>query len=301
MYLTFGAGQAAAGAGLAESHTWNFTFPPIKEPWLLPVWFYQVHTGNMFAYPNGGHAPGSIATFVLFVIGCIAMWRENRTGLFLLLGPLPLMFIAAAMEKYPYGGSARVAQHFAPAVCLLAGFGLLATLRWFFSGRQTVDAMRIALIVFVVVILVGIGRDFYEPFKKRPDTENKRVMRKLAGQTPDDATWVVFGSMDDVGHVPHLVVWGGSAARFRFNVFRFAPVEVLWGPTEREIATIQTDTVWVLAYEDNKGDIQPQRLNNYLALFEARYRKVGEHEHLLHDVHDGDEAIRVYRFEATKN
>ena len=43
--------------------------------------------------------------------------------LLLLLTPFVLTFLAALAGKYPYGGSARIAQHLAPSLCLLAGTG----------------------------------------------------------------------------------------------------------------------------------------------------------------------------------
>lgn len=297
MYLVFGAGQAAAGAGLAESGHWSFTFPPIKEPWLLPWWFIRVHTGNMFAYPNGGNEGGSAATFILFVFGCIGMWRTNRKALFLLLSPLPLMFIAAVLEKYPYGGSARVAQHFAPAVCLLAGYGLLVVFRRFMTPRAALRAVSIACVVFIAFIVGGMVRDSLEPYKKFSDYENKRVMQELAEQTPEHCTWVIYGKMGGSEIVPDFRPWGGSAARFRFNVIRYAPVDIRWGPDRLTMRSIDTENVWLICYEDNKSDIDKEKLTAYLAKFSPQYAKTsGPQEYALHDEHDGDEAIIVYHF-----
>ena len=40
-----------------------------SEPWLLPFWLLDIHTGNMLAYPNGGNNFGSLATAVAVAAG----------------------------------------------------------------------------------------------------------------------------------------------------------------------------------------------------------------------------------------
>ena len=75
----------------------------------------------MLAYPYGGNNFGSTLTTILVVAGCIRMARRRarRPLLFLLLGPLPVALVAAALHRYPYGTSARVMLYMAPAFCLL--------------------------------------------------------------------------------------------------------------------------------------------------------------------------------------
>ena len=167
MYIVFGRGQAEAGTYLVTMKTWNFAFPPVTEPWTLPIWFVKVHTGNMFAYPNGGHNGGSTATFLLFLAGIIALWRRHRTTVLLLLSPLPLMFIAAAFYKYPYGGSARVALHVAPMVCLLAGSGLVALLMKYFKTTMALRTLHSTYAICSLVIVIAILRRLCAPVQKR--------------------------------------------------------------------------------------------------------------------------------------
>ena len=58
------------------------------------------------------------------------LWGTGRRSLLLMLtAPFVLTLIAAALRLYPYGGSARVAQHLAPPICLLAGMGIASLLK----------------------------------------------------------------------------------------------------------------------------------------------------------------------------
>ena len=68
-----------------ELETWRGAFPPLGEPWRLPYWLLDVHTGNMLAYPNGGNNFGSLATAILVVLGCLALRRSRPALLAMLL------------------------------------------------------------------------------------------------------------------------------------------------------------------------------------------------------------------------
>ncbi len=85
----------------------------------------------MVAYPYGGNNFGSTLTTILIVAGCIRMWRHRvrRPLLLLLLSPLPVAMLAAALHRYPYGTSTRVMLYMAPAFCLLIGEGIMAFLQ----------------------------------------------------------------------------------------------------------------------------------------------------------------------------
>ena len=130
VFVAFASPQARAADFLPHLETWNDAFPPLAEPWRLPWWLLEVHTGNMLAYPYGGNNFGSTLTTILVVAGCIRMGRRRvrRPLLFLLLGPLPVALIAAALHRYPYGTSTRVMLYMAPAFCLLIGEGIMALL-----------------------------------------------------------------------------------------------------------------------------------------------------------------------------
>ncbi len=75
--VTFAGPQARAAAWLPDSITWKDAFPPLAQPWRLPWWLLDVHTGGMMAYPHGGKNFGSTATFLLVVLGAWSMARRR--------------------------------------------------------------------------------------------------------------------------------------------------------------------------------------------------------------------------------
>ena len=94
----------------------------MSRDWRIPWWLIEIHCGRMMAYPQGGPNFASAGTFLLFLVGCIAMGRQGRAGrtlLALLLAPFVFTMAAAVFKKYPYGGSARTSLYLAPAICLL--------------------------------------------------------------------------------------------------------------------------------------------------------------------------------------
>jgi hypothetical protein len=59
----------------------------------------------------------------------------------LLLAPLGLNFIAAALHRYPYGGQFRLALFLAPVFCVLIALGLTAALVWIEDWRRRTHAI----------------------------------------------------------------------------------------------------------------------------------------------------------------
>ena len=226
MYVLAGSGQRAAAPALY----WSAGFPPMSEPWKIPLWALDVHTGMMLAYPNGGHSGGSTVSFLLAVAGGVVLWRTRRAVLLLLLSPLPLMFLAAALQKYPYGASARVAQHLAPAACLLIGTGIVCVLRKVLGSRRTVRAIPIAVLPFLVVIIAGIARDVARPYHSEADVIVRDVISELSQRSAPGDRWLVYASRDDEGLAPRYSAFVGMGGRIHFQVLSHAPGPVLWAP-----------------------------------------------------------------------
>src|SRR5260370_26591509 len=91
------------------------------EPPALVKWLAAAHTGNMMAYPAGGSGGASAGTLILCLIGTWELCRGRRWSIAVLcLAPFAMTFLAAALHRYPYGGSAPVAPPLAPAHFLLA-------------------------------------------------------------------------------------------------------------------------------------------------------------------------------------
>jgi hypothetical protein len=119
---------------------WVESFPPVVHPWKLFVWFLKIHCEGMLGYPVGGPNWGSLISFLLCLAGAAILVRRRQGFLLaLLLAPLTLNFVAAAMHRYPYGGHARMTLFMAPAFCILIGLGMAggAALAAALRGRLT--------------------------------------------------------------------------------------------------------------------------------------------------------------------
>jgi hypothetical protein len=123
------------------------------------------------------------------LFGAWRLWRDGRQSLlFLCLLPFGLNLIAALLHLYPYGTSARIMQHVAPAVCILAGAGIAALFT--FKARPLPELRRPSALAFGILILIGIGgigRDVLKPHKTESDYQVRHLAREILGQTgPDD-------------------------------------------------------------------------------------------------------------------
>jgi hypothetical protein len=170
--IAFGAFLAAAGLTvgllwiLGQYHAspddreylisfWKGAFPPSwRDPAALAAWLLRVHTGPLFAYPHGANRLTWLTTLIFgcFVLGIVLRARHYAKVVSLLVLPFVLALAAAAMRRYPYGMSARVAQFLVPSTLLLAASGLA----WFCRrARQLPLAHWIT--PALAVVLVGLG------------------------------------------------------------------------------------------------------------------------------------------------
>jgi hypothetical protein len=284
--------QFRAASWLAEMGMWTSAFPPLDKPWRLPLWLLDVHTGELLAYPVGGKHGGSAVPFLLVVIGSIALWRRHRDSLVLLLGPLPLTFIAAALHRYPYGGGPRVSLYMAPAFCILEAIGLAALLRRFVPRRRIPGALTAVVGSLPCLIVAGLLRDVIKPYKNAADRDNRQVIRDLAASASPGDRWLIFNSLDDPPYAPNLARWGGSGARFRYYVTTLAPVGVQWSPPPGEVTQEPSRLTWLLVYRDNKEPFPEEQFSQYLQSVTDLLGPARRSLHKLGDV----EAIEIYEF-----
>ncbi len=182
----------------ATQDFWAEGFPPLTNPVGLVIWFFQAHTGRMFGYPVGAENGGSLLWFALFVTGALVWWRSGRRALLgLMLAPFVLLFVAAVMHRYPYGGSGRISQHLVPAIVILMSAGI----GWWL-GRMTEVMRRQRLVVILVSVLLvfGMGQAVATigwPYHYASDQEDRELSQQLWA---DDATKaVVVCAVTDLG------------------------------------------------------------------------------------------------------
>jgi hypothetical protein len=295
MFASTGSAQRAAGEEvLINLDLWSSTFPPWSEPSRFGDWFVHTHLGKMFAYPNGGNNGGSTLTFVLFCVGAWAMWRDNRLNVLILLSPFLLMFAAASIEAYPYGGSARVAQHVAPAICLLAGTGLARLMR-LTPGPPLEKRVLVVVGFCVVLILGGMARDVIKPYKELADQVNRQVVADLAAMAAPDEQWIVFGSFGkNKQGVPDLYDWAGSAARLRYYLLRDAGRRLRWGPGDSEMEQIAGSPARLLVYRHPYVQFPATEYAEFLQRVERNFILAGSTEYPFKE---GAESLIVYDLE----
>lgn len=231
MYVQFAGPQARAATFLTELKTWRDAFPPLAQPWWLPWWLLQVHTGMMLAYPQGGHNFGSTATALLVVVGAIAMGRRRarRPLLAMLLMPLALAMVAAALRKYPYGTSTRIMLYMAPAFCLLAAEGMMAVLKRLRRPRR---GSVVVAGLLTLIPLGGMVRDVIRPYVGYDNVLQRREARELASHAAPGDRFVVFNGVTPPPEIPDLMItrWLQRVAVMRHYLRRFVPVPIAWHP-----------------------------------------------------------------------
>ena len=173
---------------------WKATFPPLAHPIQLIGWLIATHTGSMMGYPLGGPGGGSTLTFLCCLVGLAWLLRRRQWLLLaLLLTPLGLNFVAAALHRFPYGEFMRFALYSALTFCVLSGLGVVAVLQWFARRRPQPQPLRATWAVLVLLVLVAAGsivRDLTHPYKSG-----------LTLRSRDFAQWFWF----DLAHDSELV------------------------------------------------------------------------------------------------
>ncbi len=150
---------------------WRLNFPPIREPWKLPFWMLWTHASDFLAYPLGGPNWASSVTLLICLAG---LWRMVQQRQFILLGllvgPQSLHFLAAALQRYPYGGHVKFSQYLAPMICCLIAVGVVQCLDWWAKrGHSTQHAFARNCAILVAIGCGVICRDAAIPYKTRSD------------------------------------------------------------------------------------------------------------------------------------
>jgi hypothetical protein len=248
---------------------WKDSFPP-RGVWSFLVWLFEVHTGNLMAYPIGGKHAASILTTVFFVIGTGYLVKARHYSLLtILLAPFVLTFVAACLHRYPYGGSARISQHLAPAICLLAGLGITVVLEAVLPLAKSYQAgIRAICALLGAIAIGGIARDLWRPYKNIGDVRVREIADRIFPDSHADPVVTVLNPRD---LVPSNFQWylgrHGAAVSWsaRFDVDRLRR---------------QDAQLWVLDFEPAPDEAQ--RVRDLLSHADLRYSLVkDDHETML--------------------
>lgn len=183
-----------ASAAMLQSY-WHAAFPP-ANPLRFLVWFVQIHTGNLFAYPIGGKNGASIVTVALFCIGLGRLWRQTTISCRLLLfTPFLFTFVAAALRLYPYGESARISQHLAPIIIVVAAAGVAVLIDRASTPNDWQRRFHLAGLLLLVIGVVGMISNMVAPYKTKADQQLRADVRRLRADAKN-APLLVLQSVD---------------------------------------------------------------------------------------------------------
>ncbi len=192
---------------------WEAVFPPLDSAIGFVKWLAEVHTSELLQYPVGGASGASILTTVCCGAALYTLWRRRQAVLAAFcLAPLLPNFVAACMQRYPYGGHVRFALYLAPAVCLLTGLGAAVFLvRPAKNGRPHGRTAAIALAALLAIIASSsIVRDFIFPYRTESVLHHRDFARWFWNAC-DDGVPTLFWERDiEAGRrfspVPHASV-----------------------------------------------------------------------------------------------
>src|SRR6185437_11479226 len=142
----------------------------------------------MFAYPFGANHGGSVLTSICVAMAAWVLIRRDCKSLLVMFAAIfGLAFVAAALQKYPYGDNSRLVQYLAPIVCLMAGLGLANILA---MAPKVVWRQRMML-SYVVMLFVMAGGifvfDLLHPFKHGVDRVHQGFARWFWSQDWSDS------------------------------------------------------------------------------------------------------------------
>lgn len=175
--------QSDAELGYMRNY-WKDNLPDITAPWEVARWLVLTHTGDLLAIPLGGERGASTLTFLMVVVGIVALVRQRRRMLLVLcLAPPALNMLAALLGRFPYGGHVKFSQYLAPAICMLLGSGGAAlaarALKEVPNGTRPprVRGLRVALALLAIIPMGVVVRDFATPYKSLTDQRYRDFAR----------------------------------------------------------------------------------------------------------------------------
>ena len=272
VFVGFASPQSRAAEFLPHLETWKDAFPPLAEPWRVPGWLLDVHTGNMLAYPYGGNNFGSTPATILVAAGCIRMGRRRvrRPLLFLFLGALPVALGAAAFA--PLSVRHQHTHH------ALHGARVLPADRRGHHGSSATSSLHkpgpvIVGGVLAIVPLICTAFNVATPYKAYDDVLHRSLAHWVAARSTPGDQWVVFNGASPPPLVKDLMVmpWLQRVAEARFYLLRDAPVPLRWEPDPATVVPDPGGKIWFII--QNHGDpafFPEDRLAAYRRAFDDR-------------------------------
>lgn len=150
---------------------WREHFPPLTSVGEFAYWMLHTHTGDIIAYPAGGSPhQSSLSALCWFAALGVLAYRRQGTVLVLCLAPLAVMFVAALMQRFPYGGHIRLNLFMAPWMCMLIGLGMTVLLAGLARrGWRVGPWLKSVIAVLALWGGATVVRDLAKPYKNVSD------------------------------------------------------------------------------------------------------------------------------------
>jgi len=165
-------------------------FPPAEDPASLIRWLIDIHLGDtIFSVPYGAENGGGIIWIFCCGIAAVIMYRRGqRPVLTIFLAMFSLALVAAALQRYPYGGHNRLVQFLVPGICITAGLGVATLL-----ARVSRDTLRgqLTAAILLLMVLFGAGlcaRDCTHPYHYALDERHRSFARQFWREEPECVT-----------------------------------------------------------------------------------------------------------------
>ena len=196
----------------------------------------------------------------------------------LCFGPASLHLVAAAVQKYPYGGHVKFSQYLAPMICCLIGVGMAQIIVW--GSRRTFAAKQSfawGCAFFFVVGVGGVIRDLAYPYKTRSDFRARAFAESFWPGTHSVEEVACLKSDLGLDFVPKQHVELSWSAHYRCN----RAIEVSRSslrPADLSRVSANRPVRYVL-YRDARYELDRERLDSWLADMQLQYDLIA-HESL---------------------
>jgi 4-amino-4-deoxy-L-arabinose transferase-like glycosyltransferase len=251
---------------------WKDSFPDLTNPLQWPQWFWHAHAGEFFAYPVGGRHGGSILTAITVLAGAVWMIRHRpMEQRFVWLLPFGLQMLAAAMQKYPYGGHVKFSQAIAPAICLLMGLGTSSLMSRIANPVARARWSQAVLIGLGLIGVASLARDIANPTKTQADARARAFAMWFwpNAQHSGEVACVKADLHQDFS--PGTWTELSWSAQYLCNLQIYSPRHHARRPLDWNRVSATT-LLWCVLYRDGDQPFDEERFDGWMAEMQKTYR-----------------------------
>lgn len=165
---------------------WRDQFLPLAPKTMADLKFF-FELPRIFRNPLWTGFP--LISLILFVIGCLIIWKHNRRLMVLIVVPLILNLITSSLKKYPFGD--RLLQYGTMNLFMPISISLVYLVAWC-SEKKWQKILVMLLIIFnLAEPVVNAAQHIFVPVKRE---QVKQIVEQLANHGSGDEPYYIFGS-----------------------------------------------------------------------------------------------------------